>query len=392
MLEVEIFWNRLQYGLSGIYIALLFFGGLRYIKLSHKKEKEEGKFPLFGIGIYFLITILSRIFYDVVHISAFQAGIDYWIIGHTIGNVASIIMLFYVEKAIRYTRFMLTTISAIICLLSIIKLLDYNIGITINSLLTLIMLFLIFRSSGPEAQNIALFFIIGLIIALYGNLIYAVFIISLEMNDYRVNVDIMNLSLQILALIFFITPTYITLDKIRGIKSSIFLAVIIICIMINACIGFGILFYDIVVFPEYNFSLIYFGVAMETLSITLILMYIYKRNKRFQLQKVGTLSTEKNLDILNAFSKPETLTEEEVSVAKEKGVCLVCKNEVSRQMFMCPDCKAIYCLKCSEMLADLENACWVCGTAFDTSRPVKQEKKVEDVQIEADLNKNKKGL
>ena len=66
-------------------------------------------------------------------------------------------------------------------------------------------------------------------------------------------------------------------------------------------------------------------------------------------------------DVLEIFTKSKRLTEEEVSVAKEKQICLVCKGKLERNMYVCPDCSSFYCQKCSSNLATLENSCLLCG-------------------------------
>jgi len=45
---------------------------------------------------------------------------------------------------------------------------------------------------------------------------------------------------------------------------------------------------------------------------------------------------------------------------------------------VCPECDALYCIKCSNALSDLENACWVCETPFDESRPIQLHEEVEE--------------
>ena len=88
--------------------------------------------------------------------------------------------------------------------------------------------------------------------------------------------------------------------------------------------------------------------------------------------------------------KREDITEEEVSISKEKKICLVCKGKVARNnIFLCPECDTFYCSKCSEALSNLENACWVCNEPFDESKPVKPFKK-EEVDIEISEKPQKK--
>ena len=51
------------------------------------------------------------------------------------------------------------------------------------------------------------------------------------------------------------------------------------------------------------------------------------------------------------------LTEEKVSVYKDKKICLVCKGEVLRFSYIC-ECGVIYCENCARALTNLENVCW----------------------------------
>jgi len=60
-------------------------------------------------------------------------------------------------------------------------------------------------------------------------------------------------------------------------------------------------------------------------------------------------------------------------------------------MFMCNKCGTLYCLKCSQALSNLENACWVCDAPFDESKPVKPFNKAEEeVDIEISEKPQKK--
>jgi len=64
------------------------------------------------------------------------------------------------------------------------------------------------------------------------------------------------------------------------------------------------------------------------------------------------------------------ISEETVTVHKDKKVCIVCKGEVLGFSYICK-CNAIYCENCARALSDLENVCWVCNTPIDSSKPVK---------------------
>ena len=97
--------------------------------------------------------------------------------------------------------------------------------------------------------------------------------------------------------------------------------------------------------------------------------------------------------LFRLIERPDYISEEEISFHKEKKICLVCKGTLSRLMYTCPNCDAMYCINCSEALSNLENACWVCETPFDESKPTKsiyKEKeriKIKDVKKKRELNK-----
>ncbi len=109
------------------------------------------------------------------------------------------------------------------------------------------------------------------------------------------------------------------------------------------------------------------------------------------IKREESLVIEGEIEVRGIFTKPEKVTEEEVSISKEKKICLVCKGKVSRTVYICPECEAFYCSKCSEALSDLENACWVCEAPFDESKPVKPYKREEEKVIVEEKNINKKG-
>lgn len=78
------------------------------------------------------------------------------------------------------------------------------------------------------------------------------------------------------------------------------------------------------------------------------------------------------------FTRPQKITEEEVSISKEKKACLVCKGKVLGVNFICLICEVFYCIKCSETLSNLENLCWTCDSPIDKSKPAKLFKEGEE--------------
>ena len=116
---------------------------------------------------------------------------------------------------------------------------------------------------------------------------------------------------------------------------------------------------------------------------------------REEPEKTNKVSTKKEVKVKGDLFriseyKKEDITEEKVSISKEKKICLVCKSKLGGLLFMCKECGAFYCEKCSDALSNLENACWVCETPFDESKPVKPFKREEEIDIEISEKPQKK--
>jgi len=141
----------------------------------------------------------------------------------------------------------------------------------------------------------------------------------------------------------------------------------------------------------YLFYVNYIPHLIAYLFIIIFLIYSY-----FYIKKI--MKTEQREgkgdipDILRVFAKPERITEEEVTISKEKKTCLVCKGKLTRAMYICPVCNTFYCEKCSNTLISIENACWVCETPFDDSKPTTLPKEDEidkkNVLKSSNLKKN----
>ncbi|MFW9949715.1 MAG: B-box zinc finger protein, partial [Candidatus Thorarchaeota archaeon] len=83
--------------------------------------------------------------------------------------------------------------------------------------------------------------------------------------------------------------------------------------------------------------------------------------------------------LFRLIERPDVITEEEVSISKEKKICLVCKGKVLSFSFICPECETFYCGNCAKAIMDLENACWACNQPLDASKPFKPYKKQEEI-------------
>ncbi len=97
---------------------------------------------------------------------------------------------------------------------------------------------------------------------------------------------------------------------------------------------------------------------------------------------------DKDILILIIFTRPQKVTEEEVIFHRERKICLVCKGKLLRSIYLCPECDALYCIKCSEALSTMENVCWACYTPIDPAKPVKIIKEQEkDIEISKGISK-----
>ena len=98
-------------------------------------------------------------------------------------------------------------------------------------------------------------------------------------------------------------------------------------------------------------------------------------------ERMGLAQLDKQIErmLQNRSELTSQIVEEEVDVHKEKKICMICRGAVTRYIYVC-ECDAIYCENCVKALIDLENACWVCETPIDQSRPIKYFKK-DEVEI-----------
>lgn len=127
-----------------------------------------------------------------------------------------------------------------------------------------------------------------------------------------------------------------------------------------------------------GYLLIYLGLKEESIEPK------EKKKKEVLIEK----------SIFRLSKRPDQITEEEVSISKEKKICLVCKGKVGGFNFICNECGTFYCEKCAKAMVNLENVCWVCNTPFDESKPsepyLKEEEGTELKLLEDIQKKHKK--
>ncbi len=280
----------------------------------------------------------------------------------------------YVEEP-KKPKYIFTIINLIMMIIAGINFELAHILFMIDVWLIVITLFWLSTKARKELQAVSVFIIIGTNLSFFA-------------AQLRATMHILNLSpvippiLIIIGLLCIISPLFIDLDKILKKKPLFHWKALIIIL--------GLLFIlsiFLIIAPELPLYLkLYYAFQNITIYGLLIIFGIIQKHKKEQEYEthLTTHHLTENGEIkylFRGFTKPKQLTEEEVSVAKETRICLVCKNKLERHMYICPDCNTFYCRKCSETLSDLENACWVCDTPFDERKPVNAQKREEEKEM-----------
>jgi len=161
-------------------------------------------------------------------------------------------------------------------------------------------------------------------------------------------------------------------------------------------IGILIICYTILVYSYLSivsnpiYYLAIFTEIIHLLSVNLATIFLIIISIKSKMKVVDTKAREEEgVVFLEAIARRQALTEEEISISKEKKICLVCKRKLSGfNLFLCPDCETFYCDNCAKKLSEIENECWVCNTPFDESKPSKAYKESESsIKVETDEKK-----
>lgn len=157
-----------------------------------------------------------------------------------------------------------------------------------------------------------------------------------------------------------INPKFLSKSILNWIIFASFIGILIILLLMFA------LMLDI---ENIMYPFVWIMISIGAIFLIIIIRQIIESLKPPEfIEKIEKKDDKK--EILKTFIKPQKITEEEITFHKEQKICLVCKTKVSRVLYLCPSCAALYCTKCSEALSDLENHCWVCEAAIDETKPV----------------------
>ncbi|MFX1280208.1 MAG: hypothetical protein ACFFA3_12390 [Promethearchaeota archaeon] len=147
-------------------------------------------------------------------------------------------------------------------------------------------------------------------------------------------------------------------------------------------IGTIFIFLGFTIFTNLPLSMIFLIIIwISAIVLGIVIVYIViNLTKRRRTQSSEEIEEKKTVkDFLSMFTKPQTITEEEIEHFRKEKICIVCKSKISRLNYVCPKCDVLYCVRCSNALTNLENSCWVCETPFDEGKPKLTEG--EDISI-----------
>jgi len=391
MAEVMIF-TTIDRILWGVAISLTFICALQYLKQGKKNDSVDDKLISFGYSYLFFGITLSTVFLLLSELQIPGAYTNHtfygnynevsptyevllkcaWVIG-----ISDYIIFFYAfERIVKKTKYLITISNIIFIVLLII--LPFNLAVAMvwlfsYELIFLTILLLYTKWSRLEHKAVSAFMLLGSVLITIG--------VGFNSQPSKE----LNITPLIIAPIFFILGTTFCLAP-TIINPKYFTS----GLKYWKIIGVGVI--GLLCGVEFIFIFYLFIPLYVVIVLVLLLFVIFSLFFVFKSIKTQTISedVEEIKDFLGAFTKPEKITEEEVSISKEKKICLVCKGKVGGIMFMCKECGAFYCAKCSNALSDLENACWACGEPFDESKPSKPYKKEEEIQVETSEKPQKK--
>lgn len=404
-MTVVIVWNPIERTLWGVALTILLICGALYLIKGTQTEKSNEKILLYGfsssiIGYtlyflsYYLLSLMfpgafieNNFYFDTNTDTIFEMVIINFF-GELLFAIGFVLFLLTFESIYKRTKYLLIIIQILLIFLRIIlpdlSWLTWYAIFAFSNLSVIIILYYLTKWSRFEFKAISSLLLFGLVL-------------------FGVSITLFNWDIRIfnIEMIIYLSPIFCILGGVIALcplilKSDRFLKVK------GFWLGIGsisiILSSILVVFFVYisfyiEFSITYLSLLIMALLFTIVLLGLLK--KVLNIIK-SQASLEDSLEdkvlksnLLKVFSKPQKVTEEEVSISKEKGICLVCKGEIGRLAYICPECKALYCDSCSKALSNLENLCWVCDTPFDESKPVKSfEKQESKLKIETKDKKN----
>ncbi|MFX0098274.1 MAG: hypothetical protein ACFFCS_01760 [Candidatus Hodarchaeota archaeon] len=366
-------WVLMRGLVYGAYIAVFLMVGIAYVIQGKRKGKKGERDILFGFGGFQVLWAISQFIritrYEQIVIDIPGADAVVFKFFLTVSILAIFSLFFFYERVYRRTRYLLS-ITAITNVVFVFMLPPYHfIVVSVLPLLIYILQFVIIlnltRSSRRELKTLGSILFFGVFLMQMG--------VILSQNNAMFSMPVINGVIGPLVglvggLVFYI-PLKIKYENLK--QPWMF------------WIAFGIGTLSISSLGIVSHFIL--SEEISTTSLVLIIIYMVMviivlsraiQDARVKVTCIAALPGS-GRDVLGMFERPKQLTEEEISVSKEKRVCLVCKDGITRMNYACPGCGALYCKRCADVLAGMENACWSCNTPFDEAKPVQAVNKDE---------------
>ncbi len=396
MVDVLLF-DPLERALWLLVIVKDAIAGPFFIYRGYKTKIKSERLILYGFGLFLLISFflgfialyLNRFFIEGYYINHsyyfdfnenlfFESFLNvYYYVFSFMSYIGMFLFIFLLEKAIKSTKYLL---SLVYLMFEVFTIIDINFGIftSFYAGYVIISIFTWFSiKSSKRFQLTTVFLIIGINI---GNISSA-----LIATIYNTGLPpSLSPALYLLSGLFVFLPLFVNLDVLIKSRTSIQWILLIIS---NCIMQIFMLFYMFLL-PIHIGVIGWFYTPNFLIPIIIGIKQLNKDRKVKKLEIPKELEVRKDefQEIVKIFTKRRKLTEEEVTVSKEKQICIVCKNEILKANYICPECKTFYCLKCSIALTESENACWVCDTPFDASKPSKPSKEEVEGKEEKDAD------
>ena len=399
-MAVVFIWDPLERLLGGIAITLGVISAILYLYRSRERKSQGERLLIFGFGILICGTTVLLIFYYFLqfflpgsfsyytfYIDNSVVDLNYQIIerlGWLIFFIIYSLQVFTQERIVlKRTKYGFTIILIVFIglmsltlpndLFNTLQTLCYGfLGLIVS-----IFIILMTRTSKIEFKAVTAFLLASLVL-----ISLSLRFLSLSFKELNVIPLFLPQLIIIIGWILTMIPILIKPSRLARANYYWIGSVTIISVFLTFAFIIYILGGEII--------------KLFTLTIyAIISLYAgYNALKSIRSASLEKFSPESKTDqqsVLELFTRPQLITEEEITVSKEKRVCLVCKVKLERSMFICPDCHTFYCKKCSDTLKDLENACWVCNTPFDElnpSKPFKYDEKEEKIEISGKIKED----
>ena len=292
-------------------------------------------------------------------------------LGHSSFLIGMTFLFFTFELVIKRTKYLLIICSALSIGLPFIDIVFVFILVPTYMLLYIAILLWFGKNSSFEFQTVSGLMITGGMLLLIGAFFYAMAV------DETMSVSmplIIPPIFHIAGALFIISPAFISPEFYsRPLKKWIIF--LIACIFVSfLCLT---LLKSVVIDFWYFLAFLFGFLLFAFLSVFPLFNIIKTLKSQEHIQE----KIEESEDILRVFTKHRKITEEEVSISKEKKICLVCKEKLSRSIYLCPDCDALYCNRYVDALSNSVNACWVCEMPIDESKPVNIIQEIDEESV-----------